>query len=275
MREFYQFKEDENQINVFDERWYRREIDGETKFYRNVTTILDIVDKGYGFRQYLKQSGFRADYILAKAGEFGDVFHNYTARYDAGFPISYYELEEEVGKSVAMELWKRLVRYVEFVDEQPAEILHIEKIVYSDIYEYAGTCDRIVKNGDVYEVWDIKTGNGVYKTYFQQLAAYRQAVKETLGIDCQVAKILWFPDKKEETDEEGKVTYHPNKKGYRIIELDAPKLDYYFDVFLATKKLFDSENSDTPSFLTLPIKLQKGEKVEGRNSGKNKVTRNK
>lgn len=260
---FYEFKENENQVNVFNERWYRIEVSGEVKWFKNVTTILDIIDKGEGFRQYLKQSGFRADYILAKAGEFGDIFHDITARYDLGERISYYSLRERFNDDIATELWKRIVRYAEYIKSvEGLEFLHIEKIIYSLKYEYAGTADRIVKIGDTYEVWDIKTGNDVYESYFLQLSAYAQAIKETLGLEINTGKILWFPDKKQDIDENGKISYRPNKKGYRIVTINKEEIDYYFDLFLSTKKLYDHFRKESPTFLTLPLSLQKDEDLD-------------
>lgn len=257
---FYEFKETENQVNIFNERWYRVEINGEIKWFKNVTTILDIIDKGEGFRQYLKQSGFRADYILAKAGEFGDIFHDITARFDSGEKISHFHLRERFNDDIATELWKRILRYAKYIKSvEGLEFLHIEKIVYSLKYEYAGTADRIVKIGDNYEVWDIKTGNDIYETYFLQLSAYAQAIKETLGYDITSARILWFPDKKQEIDENGKVSYKPNKKGYRIVTINKEEIDHYFDLFLATKKLYEHFRKEKPSFLTLPLSIQKDE----------------
>lgn len=254
---FYQFNELEKQVNIYNERWYPIKIGDEIKWLRNVTTILDIIDKGEGFRQYLKQSGFRADYILAKAGEFGDIFHDITAKFDAGEKVTYYQLRQQFNDEVSTELWKRFVRYTEYIESlEGLEFIEIEKIIYSLKYEYAGTADRIVKLNGEYELWDLKTGGDIYKTYFLQLSAYREAIKETLGIDCKIGKILWFPDKKEEIDENGKTTYKPNKNGYRIVEISEKEMDFYFDLFLASKKLFDFYHKDQPKILTLPLEVQ-------------------
>lgn len=277
---FYKFNEKENRIDIFNERWYPIEIDGNIEYFRNVTTILDIIDKGYGFQHYLKQSGFRADYLLAKAGEFGDIFHDITAKHDAGQLISYYDLKQSYNEEVSTELWKRIYRYCEYISslsdtyKEKLKFHYIEKIVYSKTHKYAGTVDRIVEVDGCFEIWDLKTGSNVYDKYFLQLAAYRQAVKETLGLEITKGKILWFPEKKEEIDDDGKIKYSPNKNGYRIIEKDEQELDYYFGLFLATKLIFDHYNNDKPTFLSLPIKIEGLRSIDV-NSEQNETENNK
>ena len=44
---FYEFDENEKRVDIFNERWYRHPKSG--KFYRNVTTILGIIDKVYQY----------------------------------------------------------------------------------------------------------------------------------------------------------------------------------------------------------------------------------
>ncbi len=255
--QFYEFKEDENKIDIFNERFYRIQKDGEIFWLRNVNAILDIIDKGDGFKNYLKQSGFRADYMLAKAGEFGRIFHHLTELHDSQNEISYYYLREMLGEEIAIQLWERFVRYCEWIESlKNLEIIHIEQVVYSLEHQYAGTADRIVKYEDNFEIWDIKTSGDIYPSYYQQLAAYSVAAKESLGLNITKARILWFPDKKEKEEPDGKVTYHPNKNGYRIIEISEKELEFYFDLFIKTKALFDYYHKDKPKVLTLPIKIK-------------------
>ena len=70
-----------------------------------------------------------------------------------------------------------------------------------------------------------------------QLTAYMGATNTTQ------AKIIHIPAKK------------PNKKGYRITSVDFDR--NRFDLFVATKKLFDSQNKDQPKVLTLPLEINK------------------
>jgi hypothetical protein len=79
---FYDFKEDEKRVDIFNERWYRKP--NTDKFYRNVTTILGIVDKGYGFQDWIKGVGYNADIILDRAGKFGSAFHEMVEKFLLG-----------------------------------------------------------------------------------------------------------------------------------------------------------------------------------------------
>ena len=70
---FYSFREDEKKVDIFNERFYRHPETG--KFYRNVTTILGIISKGYNYDEWLKNNGHNAEIIVDRAGKFGTEFH--------------------------------------------------------------------------------------------------------------------------------------------------------------------------------------------------------
>lgn len=75
--------------------------------------------------------------------------------------------------------------FVEWFDEVEPEVVNVEEVIYSALYDYAGTYDAMLKiNGKVY-LTDLKTTNasrkapnGVYAEYFIQLGAYAAAHEE-------------------------------------------------------------------------------------------------
>lgn len=71
--------------------------------------------------------------------------------------------------------------------QNPFTVVHLEKPVASLEYGYAGRPDMIAKDKDGYFVADWKTSKDgtVYKETAMQLAAYSQAIKETLGLDVK------------------------------------------------------------------------------------------
>lgn len=239
---FYEFDEDQKRVDIFNERWY---IHPETKeAYRNVTSILGIVNKGYQYDEWLKNNGHNAEIILDRAGNFGTTFHSMVETFLKGGTVSYYDYKY-LGDQTSTALWERFSLWHDFWGELNRE--HdvdyreedIEFVVYNDQYKYAGTVDFMCTLDGERVIFDWKTGNTISNSSKQQQIAYMQPLGVLRGY------LGWFPAKK------------PNKKGYRLIEVKYTEEKY--DLFLATKRLFDSENKDQPKFLTLPLTYSKTE----------------
>lgn len=237
---FYEFDEKEKRVDIFNERWYRHP---ETKkFYRNVTTILGIINKGYAYDEWLKNNGHNAEIILDRAGTFGTTFHSMVEKFLLGGTVSYYDYIY-LGETVATAIWERFATWQDFWEElnREHEVTYkpegVEYIVYNEKYEYAGTVDFICKVDGEPQIFDWKTSNSIHNNHKQQMIAYMNP----LGI--KKANLAWFPSSK------------PNKKGYRIIPIDYT--EEQFELFIATKKVFDSENTDPPKVLTLPLTYTK------------------
>lgn len=239
---FYEFNENEKRVDIFNERWYRHPETG--KFYRSVTTILGIIDKGYNYDEWLKNNGHNSEIIVDRAGKFGTEFHKLVELFLKGETLKYFDLTY-LGDRVATELWERFNLWIDFWKELNADHkveykpTGIEYITYSEDYEFAGTIDFICRLDGELTVMDWKTGNNIGNKENLQLNAYMQ----TIG--AKKAKIIHLPAKK------------PNKKGYKIVNLDySPEK---FELFLSTKKVFDMENTDKPKVLTLPLIINKEE----------------
>lgn len=238
---FYEFDENQKKVDIFNERWYRHP-DG--KFYRNVTTILGVVSKGYSYDEWLKNVGHNAEIILDRAGTFGSTFHQMVEKFLLGGTVSYYDYRN-LGEATSTSLWERFSTWHGFWLElnREHEVTYkpegVEYVVYSDKYEYAGTVDFICKVDGEPQIFDWKTGNDIHNSSKMQQVAYMNP----LGV--KKANLVHIPHK------------YINKKGYRITQVEYT--EEAFDLFLATKKVFDSENKDQPKFLTLPLTYQKDE----------------
>ena len=79
-------------------------------------------------------------------------------------------------KSVDPSLRPFLSAYSSFILDVNPEILAIEQMVYHTAYQYAGTCDRVVRIGNMTGVLDIKTGSAPFYTG-AQTAAYYEALR--------------------------------------------------------------------------------------------------
>lgn len=233
---FYEFDETEKRVDIFNERFYVKKIGKETKYYRNVTTILGIIDKGYNFQEWLKNVGHNAEIIVDRAGTFGTDFHRIVELFLKGETIKYFDIQGS--DRYKTELWERFNIWLDFYKENPINPIATETVVYSDKYEYAGTVDCLAKDC----IYDWKTGNHIGNQEKLQMMAYMQAINETGG-NVKTAKLVHIPAKK------------PNKKGYRVTEIKYS--DEMFDLFLSTKKVFDLEHKDRPKILTLPLQINK------------------
>ena len=239
---FYEFSEDEKRVDIFNERFYKI---GD-KFYRNVTTILGIIDKGYNYAEWLKQTGYNSEIIVDRAGKFGTAFHQLVERYLLEETVKYHD-NQYLGDQTATALWERFMIWLDFwkelnekhkVEYKPEGV---EYICYSEVNEYAGTVDLVAKVDDIPTLFDWKTGNYVGDKEQLQLTAYLGA----MGLKT-VANIVHIPAKK------------PNKKGYKITAV--PFSEAKFGLFIASKILFDSQNKDQPKVITLPLEVNIKEK---------------
>ena len=233
---FYEFNEDEKRVDIFNERFYKI---GD-KFYRNVTTILGIIDKGYNYAEWLKQTGYNSEIIVDRAGKFGSAFHELVERFLLKETVKYHD-NNFLGDQTATALWERFIIWLDFWKELNKEHkveyrdVGVECVVHSETFEYAGTVDLVARVDGKVTLFDWKTGKYIYDKDKQQVTAYMHTISATK------ANIVHIPAEK------------PNKKGYRITEVDYS--DDRFNLFVATKKLFDSQNKDKPKVLTLPLEV--------------------
>jgi len=237
---FYEFDEGQKKVDIFNERYYKHPKTG--KFYRNVTTILGIIDKGYNYDEWLKNNGHNAEIIVDRAGKFGTEFHKLIELFLHGETVKYNELTY-LGDRTSTELWERFNIWIEFWKELNSKYKveykpeGIEYVTFSEKHEYAGTIDLVCRLDGELTILDWKTGNYLGDKEKLQMTAYM----DTLG--CANAKLIHIPANK------------PNKKGYKIVDVDySPKL---FNLFLSTKAVFDMINTDQPKVLTLPLELSK------------------
>lgn len=233
---FYEFDEKEKRVDIYNERYYRHPESG--KFYRSVTTILGIIDKGYNYDEWLKNNGHNAEIIIDRAGRFGTDFHKLVERFLKGETISYVDIAYQ-DERTATSLWERFNTFFKFWKEfntkHKVTIIDTEYITYSEEYGYAGTIDLTCLVDDELTIMDWKTGNNLGNKEKLQMQAYMKSINATKAI------LLHIPAVK------------PNQKGYKIVEVEFNQDQ--FDLFLATKRVFDMENTDQPKVLTLPLSL--------------------
>lgn len=238
---FYSFNEETKRVDVFNERFYFI----DNKWYRNVTTILGIIDKGYAYDEWLKSTGYNSEIIVDRAGKLGSAVHKLAELTLLGNTVKYYDIG--LSEEISVAYWERYLRWASFWKEYSDKITYkpeaVEFICHSKKHEYAGTIDLLCNYDKELTILDWKTGSSIHEEAYLQMSAYAKAIEEMFGTPVKKAILVHLPFEK------------PNKKGYRLHEIGQEEINLYFDKFLAAKKLSDWRNKERPRLLSYPLEL--------------------
>ena len=218
------------QINFLDSRVYKRD---EDRYYPSVTTILQHMPKNRFFENWLKEVGYNADIILKKAGREGTAVHDGIEKLLNGEKL---EWIDNYGNAAYNEnVWGMILKFKEFWEMVDPELIAVEKFVYSDKYEYAGTADLVCKiKGKVWLI-DFKTSNSLHRSYNLQLASYAKAWEEIHDQKIDRTGILWL---KAHTRTSNKKKLQG--KGWQLKQID--DIDKNFELFQMIYKLYKLDN---------------------------------
>lgn len=221
-----------NQITFTDGRFY---IDDDGKYYPSVTTILESYPKPYALLQWMKEVGSKSDEIRDAAGKRGSAVHQLTEAYDNDEQC---DLLSEGGQpQYSMEEWSMFERYVDFTQRFSPKHLIIEQQVICQALGFAGTIDRITEIEGKRYILDIKTSNGIYNSYWLQMAAYREAALLKLDIKVDGVAILWLNAKTRTNGKRGDC----QGVGWQLITKEFTDKD--LQLFLATQVLWLAEHA--------------------------------
>ena len=227
-----------NQLTFVDGRFYT---DENGNYFPSATTLLEAYPKPYQLIQWMKEVGSKADEIRDNAGRRGSNVHQLTEDYDHGHECN---LLDEYGKpKYSLEEWSMFERYVEFSINHKPENHLIEQTIVSSGLGFAGTIDRICTiDGKTY-VLDIKTSNGIYNSYWLQLAAYKELYNSIVDYGNIMPKIdgvaiLWLNAKTRTVGKNGAV----QGRGWQMVtEMNTSK---HWELFQAVQKLWHAEHED-------------------------------
>ena len=195
----------------------------------SVTTILEIIAKGEGFNNWLKKQGANADKLLTDAGDFGTNIHNHLETIGKGITIDTSKFKPKQKRCIEA--------FLKWVNKNVLKFIATEQSVFNIKEEYAGTLDGIVELKDGRKVvLDYKTSSYIYDTHELQVVAYLKAYELTTGLKLQGAYILRF-EKNED-------------KPTDMQEKEVKDIDYQYEVFLATLKLWRWKNKKEVSDAT-------------------------
>lgn len=235
-----------NQLTFKDGRFYT---DENGNYYPSATTLLEAYPKPAQLIMWMKEVGSKADEIRDAAGKRGSSVHQLTEDYDQGIECT---LLDEYGKpKYSLDEWAMFERYVEFTKNHQPEHHLIEQTFISSGLGFAGTIDRVCTiDGKTY-VLDIKTSNGIYNSYWLQLAAYRElyddairswnghrVIKNENMPKIDGVAILWLNAKTRTNGKKGDV----QGKGWQMVsEMDTSK---QWGLFQAVQQLWHAEHED-------------------------------
>jgi hypothetical protein len=226
-----------NQLTFKDGRFYT---DENGNYFPSATTLLEAYPKPASLIMWMKEVGSKADEIRDAAGKRGSSVHQLTEDYDNGIECT---LLDEYGKPrYSLDEWSMFERYVEFTKNHQPEHHLIEQTFISSGLGFAGTIDRICTiDGKTY-VLDIKTSNGIYNSYWLQIAAYRElynaSVKDGSMPKIDGVAILWLNAKTRTNGKKGDV----QGKGWQMVsEFDTSK---QWSLFQAVQQLWHAEHED-------------------------------
>lgn len=228
-----------NQLTFVDGRFYT---DENGNYFPSATTLLEAYPKPAQLIMWMKEVGNKADEIRDAAGKRGSSVHQLTEAYDQGLECT---LLDEYGKpKYSLEEWAMFERYVEFSINHKPEHHLIEQTFISSGLGFAGTIDRVCTiDGKTY-VLDIKTSNGIYNSYWLQLAAYRELYNNIVWRNptqlpyIDGVAILWLNAKTRTNGKGGAI----QGKGWQMLsEMDTSK---QWDLFQSVQKLWHAEHED-------------------------------
>lgn len=204
--------------------YFCKELDRELP---SVTTILNIIAKGEGFNNWLKKQGDKADKILTDAGDFGTDIHNFL---------------QAIGKNIAINpealkpKQKRCAEaFLKWKENNIKSFICTEQSVFNIKEGYAGTLDGLVelKDGRI-ALLDYKTSSYIYDTHELQVCAYIKAYEQSYPTKIDTGYILRF-EKNEDKPKD-------------MQEKEVKNIDYQYEVFLATLKLWNWKNNKKAEF---------------------------
>jgi hypothetical protein len=104
----------------------------------------------------------------------GTVVHARILGQFLGYEIDKYNISQEVWD------WTEnsIQSFNEYIKGKKIEVILAETPLVSEKFQYGGTLDLLAKVDGVCELWDYKTGSGIYDTHIYQLSALRQLVIE-------------------------------------------------------------------------------------------------
>ena len=135
-----------------------------------------------------------------------------------------------------------ILKFAEFWNNYKPELITTEYHLFSDIHEYAGTADLVVRLNNKLWLIDIKTSKSIHTSYELQLAAYAKAWNETHDEPIEETGILWLKSSVRTDGKNGKI----QGKGWELKPIG--NIETYFNIFKNIYEIYNIENPDSKPY---------------------------
>lgn len=157
----------------------------------SVTEVLSSEPKPWLERWYAKYGRNRCEQKARAAAAFGTKVHGYIDEFISGKPVL---LDLNTRRLNAV-----VPKFTQWCSENVSEVVCSERHVESKRYMYHGTFDAIIKlksSPRTLTLVDWKTSNGISDTMGVQLAAYANAIEESMGLKVKNGLIVLVSKKR-------------------------------------------------------------------------------
>jgi len=235
-------------IDFLDERFYTN--DG-IHFYPSVTTVLEVLPKGAGYYQWLKDVGNNADIVIKKAADSGSKVHHALEEYLLGKEIRW--TDKKGNACYNWEEWQMINRFVDFWKSYNPGLLAVELNMISDKFLLGGTLDIICYINNELWIIDTKTSNQVHDSHALQLAAYAMMWNDTHEEQVQRIGVMHLKALSKGKDKTGKKI---QGEGWKLHEFEEP-LANLWESFCDLRRIWDRQHPNyKPKNLSLPDRLK-------------------
>jgi hypothetical protein len=146
-----------------------------------------------------------------------------------------------------------ILKFHEFWSIHKPTLIESEIHLFSEKYNYAGTCDLVVEMDGKRWLLDIKTSNSLHTSYDLQLAAYAQAWNELYAEKIDHIGIIWLKSSKRGEDKKGKGI---QGKGWELYESER-SIEDNLKLFHSIHELYKLEHPDPkPTADQFPMEIQ-------------------
>lgn len=194
--------------------------DIDNQIYPRVTSIINVISKP-GLRYWYGKLGTEeAQRYMQDRSTFGSAMHDMIEN------LAMIDSRDKANRFISRcsneEMEECLRAFMDWRKYRTLGERQVETVVYSSEYDYAGTFDFLGRvDGDLL-LADWKSSKQIYPSYFLQLSAYANAVREMVDV---------FPDKAGVLCLRGDRTYE-----YKWMESDTLKA--FFHIFLSAKRIY-------------------------------------
>ena len=257
----YRLIKEKNQVKrveYFNEHWYQ--VPGILEAIPSVSSILQIVSKGFGYDEWLKSVGHEASYILREAQDSGTKLHN-----SFEYLMEGNSLNMEMHNQYTKKEWQKICNWTNWYSDLNIQPIAIELMVWSVNWSVGGTLDLLCEIDG--EVWllDWKTGNGVYETSQLQVAAYFKMLCEMID-----RKLIDVPRPERaglvHVGALNKTKKGMNNVGVKVVEVDLQKDQQAFADTLSVYNRFNPNAKAPSSEFAYEILLPEELTIKGENN---------